>query len=159
MKTTRVKFSSAVCAAMLVAACGGGGGGGDTGSGSTVEVVVNPGLPPTANAGAVATYNGGEIAMLDGTGSTDPNGDPLRYTWTQTGGANTVQLNDRHAARPVFEVPNAGDALTFSPVVNDGYDNSPASTVTINTVAYSGVSVAPLTRSPFRGNYAYTGGT
>src|SRR5947207_2824685 len=104
MKTARL----AVCVTMLVAACGGGGGGGGGGgsggpdSGSTIEVVVNPGSPPTAIAGATATYNGGETTMLDGTGSTDPNSDPLRYTWTQTGGA-AVQLNDPHAARPVFE--------------------------------------------------------
>ena len=154
----------AACVTMLMAACGGGGGnggggGGSTGSGSTTEVVVNPGSPPTASAGATQTYNGGEIAMLDGTGSTDPNGDPLRYAWTQTGGANTVQLSDRHAARPVFEAPNANDALTFSLVVNDGYDNSSASTVTINTVVYSGLSVAPPSQSPFRGSYKYTGGT
>jgi len=152
----------AVCVTMLMAACGGGGGnggggGGSTGTGSTTEVVVNPGSPPTANAGAAQTYNGGEIAMLDGTGSTDPNVDPLRYTWTQTGGANTVQLYDRHAARPVFEVPNATDVLTFSLVVNDGYDNSPPSNVTINTVAYSGASVPPLSQSPFRGNYSFSG--
>jgi hypothetical protein len=44
----------------------------------------SPGLPPTARAVAAEAYNGGEIAMLDGAGSTDPDGDPLRYTWTQT---------------------------------------------------------------------------
>jgi hypothetical protein len=117
----------------------------------------SPGLPPTAGAVAAEAYNGGEIAMLDGAGSTDPDGDPLRYTWTQTGGANTVALSDHHAARPLFEVPNADDTLTFSLVVNDGYDDSAAATVTIDTLAHAGTRVAPLRQSPFRGSYGFAG--
>lgn len=49
---------------------------------------------PTANAGPDASYNGGETAMLNGMASSDPYGDTLRYTWTQTGGANQVILSD-----------------------------------------------------------------
>ena len=124
-------------------------------SGTDGDPADNPGLPPTASANADAVYNGGEIAMLDGTGSTDPDGDPLRYTWTQTDGVNRVALDDRHAARPLFEVPNADDTLTFSLVVNDGYDDSPAATVTIDTLAHAGTSVAPLLQSPMRGSYDF----
>jgi hypothetical protein len=134
----------------MLAACGGGGGGSD------VETVVNPGQPPTANAGAAATYNGGEIAMLDGTGSSDPDGDPLRYAWTQTAGTK-VQLADAHAARPVFEVPRAGGALTFSLTVNDGWGDSAPATVTVTASAYAGAKVDPPGKNPFRGSYDFSG--
>ena len=161
---TRTSFQLYAAAAALgfaLVGCGGGGGGGSgsTTSSPTVEVIVNPGTSPTANAGSAATYNGGEIAMLDGTGSTDADGDPLRYTWTQTGGTNTVQLSDRHAARPVFEVPNANDTLTFSLVANDGYSNSAPATVTITTQTYAGPSLSALTNSPFRGNFSWPSGS
>src|SRR6266508_3708136 len=58
MKTKHVKFSLAMCTAMLVAACGGGGGGGGT-SPSTAPV-----SPP-----ALITYTvGGTVSGMLGTG-------------------------------------------------------------------------------------------
>lgn len=141
--------------AFMLFACGGGNDSTPPGGGTDTETIVNPGQPPTAYAGAAASCNGGEIAMLDGTGSTDPDGDPLRYTWTQTGGANTVQLSDTHAAQPVFGAPDADDVLTFSLKVNDGYDTSVASFVTVTTTAYTGTKVAALSRTPFRGHYTF----
>ncbi len=159
IRIPRFKFHLVVALALasMLFACGGGGGSNNSSPGNNTEIVVNPGSPPTANAGAGATYNGGEIAMLDGTGSSDPDNDPLRYTWLQTAGTNTVQLSDVHAARPVFEAPNADDVLTFSLVVNDGYDNSIASSVTITTMLYTGATVTAPSGNPFRGSYSISG--
>ena len=43
---------------------------------------------PVARAGTSSIYNGGETVILDGTGSSDPDGDPITgYSWAQISGA------------------------------------------------------------------------
>ncbi|HVW29429.1 MAG TPA: PKD domain-containing protein [Polyangiaceae bacterium] len=102
---------------------------------STTTVTVNPAvtnLPPTANAGANQTVSSGAAVTLDGSGSSDPNGDKITYAWTQTGGP-AVALSSTTAQKPTFTAPtvSATTTLTFSLVVNDGSLSSSASTVTI----------------------------
>jgi hypothetical protein len=48
--------------------------------------VENVNHSPIANAGADQTRDEGTLVALNGTGSTDPDGDALNYTWTQIGG-------------------------------------------------------------------------
>lgn len=68
---------------------------------------------------------------LDGTASTDPDGNPLTYTWTQTAGPS-VTLDLTNPARPTFVAPASTTVLGFSLTVNDAYLSSPASTVGIS---------------------------
>jgi PKD domain len=86
---------------------------------------------PTANAGAAETVGYGEMVTLDGTASTDPDGNPLTYTWTQTGGP-TVVLNYADPAKPTFTAPSSTGPLTFSLTVGDVYLASAPATVTIS---------------------------
>jgi PKD repeat protein len=56
---------------------------------------------------------------LDGTGSTDPDGNlPLAYGWQQSGGP-LVTLSDLTAAQPTFTAPAAPTVLTFTLWVTD----------------------------------------
>jgi hypothetical protein len=56
---------------------------------------------------------------LDGSASSDPDGDlPLTYLWTQTGGP-AVTLSDPTAANPTFAAPGSPAVLTFTLVVTD----------------------------------------
>ena len=54
-------------------------------------IVANPNHPPVANAGPdqtlIATSPSGASVTLDGTASSDPDGDPLTYIWTGSFGA------------------------------------------------------------------------
>jgi len=74
---------------------------------------------PLANAGADQSVKTMETVTLDGTGSTDPDGDtPLTCQWAQTAGTS-VALDDPTAGTPTFTAPSDPGSLTFSLVVRD----------------------------------------
>jgi fibronectin type 3 domain-containing protein len=83
--------------------------------------VVQTTQPPVAEAGPDQTVNQGTNVALDGTGSTDPNGGLLAYSWLQTSGA-PVTLDNTGSAKPQF-VANTGGAsssLAFRLTVTAG---------------------------------------
>jgi hypothetical protein len=88
--------------------------------------------PPTANAGPNQDVASGAPVTLDGSGSSDPKGAALTYSWTQTAGP-TVMLSSSTAAKPTFTAPTVGTstALTFSLLVHNATTASSPSTVTI----------------------------
>ena len=91
--------------------------GGDFSSGfSELFTLTNP---PVSNAGPDQSVYTLAQVTLDGSASTDPDGDtPLAYFWTQTSGA-PVQLNDPHLVNPFFTAPSDPDTITFSLTVTD----------------------------------------
>ncbi|MDZ4857393.1 MAG: PKD domain-containing protein [Candidatus Hydrogenedentes bacterium] len=90
--------------------------------------------PPLANAGPDSTVDVGDVAVLDGSGSNDPDNGPaaLTYAWTQVDGPAVV-LQGADTATPSFTANTAGD-YTFSLIVNDGQASSAADTVVITAV-------------------------
>jgi len=55
-------------------------------------------FPPGANAGSDQSVGEGTVVALDGRGSTDPELDPLGFSWTQVGGP-AVMLAIRRVRR------------------------------------------------------------
>jgi hypothetical protein len=95
---------------------------------------------PTAATTANGTVAAATSFSLDGTGSSDPDGDALIYTWTQTSGAS-VALVGPATGRPSFVAPGSADTLVFQLIVSDGEAQSAPVT---ETVAVQGsVSSAP----------------
>ena len=105
------------------------------------ENAPTPNQAPTANAGPSETVVSGVTVGLNGSNSSDPNGDLLSYQWTQTGGP-AVTLSNATSPRPTFTAPNSATTLTFQLVVNDGTINSTPSTVSITVSDPGGADVA-----------------
>lgn len=90
---------------------------------------------PFSDAGANQTVNEGSQVNLNGSASSDPDQDPLTYTWTAPSG---IALSSVSVAQPVFTAPevHADTPYTFSLVVNDGTTNSAVSQ-TVVTVKHT----------------------
>lgn len=96
----------------------------------------NPPAPnhaPTANAGADQEVTEGETVNLSGSG-TDPDSDPLTYSWVQTGGTPLVTPpTGATTVTPFFTAPQvtADSTLTFTLTVNDGHGGTANDTVSV----------------------------
>jgi hypothetical protein len=89
-----------------------------------LDVVVKsdgePNNPPTAHTVPDVTVKAGSTVVLSALGSSDPDGDPLRYEWMQVRG-NKVSLLDPNTARATFVAPkvSARRLLRFKLRVTD----------------------------------------
>jgi len=77
------KVLSLFLSALLVAFLFGCGGGGSNGS-SNAAVISSANETPIADAVANQTVKEGSLAILDGSGSSDPDGDDITFAWTIT---------------------------------------------------------------------------
>jgi RHS repeat-associated protein len=89
---------------------------------------------PVADAGFDQTVAVGGLAQLDGSGSSDVDGNPINYVWSMpnrpTGSGAT--LSNPFVPDPVFVVDAAGD-YEVSLTVNDGLLDSAADVVIVST--------------------------
>src|SRR4030042_236185 len=103
----------------------------------SVSVVANiqvVNTPPVANAGPDQTVTVGTNVQLNGSGSTDVDGDPLTFSWSFTSipAGSVATLNNPSSVNPTFIADEQGDYIVEL-IVNDGFGNSAPDTVTITT--------------------------
>ncbi len=103
--------------------------------------------PPVADAGPDQTVETGTGVTLDGTGSSDADGDTFTYAWTLTTvpDGSTATLADPTSAMPTFVADVDGDYIAEL-VVNDGTDDSAPDTVTIT--ASPATTTPPMNNPP-----------
>jgi hypothetical protein len=102
----------------------------------TEAATVTVGSPPVADAGENLTAEADDTVTLDGTDSSDPDGDSLTYQWTQTAGPS-VELQNADGDSPQFEAPDVSDetVLTFELTVTDAAGNSDTDAVNVTVEA------------------------
>lgn len=90
--------------------------------------------PPTAEAGPDQTVLIGDSVTLDGSGSSDRDGDRLSFGWsfTQVPASSSATLDGTTSLTPSFVVDAPGEYVVEL-VVNDGAADSAPDTVTIST--------------------------
>jgi hypothetical protein len=119
--------------------------------------------PPVANAGASRNIVEGSSVSLDGSGSYDPDGDALSYSWKALDG---IILFNPNSVSPSFILPQVtvNTSYRFTLVVNDGALASQSDTVTITAinvnkkpVAFAGgdFSVNELEEATLDGSLSY----
>lgn len=99
-------------------------------------VVTNVAHAPNAIAGGHLTVNEASSVTLNGSASSDPDGDALTFAWVQTAGP-VVVLSDANTPYPHFTAPfvgAAGGTLKFELTVADGYGEISSDTAIV-TVA------------------------
>ena len=88
--------------------------------------------PPIANAGSYQEVTEGDVVLLNGSQSYDPDGDPITYFWRQIAGP-AVKLDDDTAANIPFTAPNVSTDrnIVFELTVKDNKGSEGTSEVTI----------------------------
>ena len=112
----------------------GGGGGGGTGPAEPTEPTDGA---PVASAGADVAVDPGERVTLDGSGSSDPDGEALEYAWEQVSGTEVTLSGADAAATASFTAPTEPGSLAFRLTVTDpgGLGASDEVTVTVRDLA------------------------
>ena len=101
-------------------------------SSPAVVLITAENTPPTADAGPARPVSKGTIVQLDGSHSSDVNGDPLTYQWMLLDypTESAARLTDPFVMNPTFVADREG-IYVFQLVVNDGIVGSSPDTVTI----------------------------
>lgn len=108
----------------------------------TLSITGEP-LPviPTADAGSDRTVSNEWVIYLDGSGSSDPQGTPLLYTWTETSDPdNRCTIGDPTSVNSPINLNltnTQGFSCVFSLVVSNGSYSSTPDTVTLTVIGYS----------------------
>ena len=103
-------------------------------SDTNTVIISTTDVPPTANPGTNQTVAVGAVVNLNGTKSSDVNGQPLTYFWTliSTPNGSNATLSSPRSPTPSFTLDVPGSYLVGL-VVNDGTLSSAQATVTITT--------------------------
>ena len=102
-------------------------------------------IQPVADAGADQSVMAGDTVSLDGSGSTDTNGDLLTYSWSFVSkpAGSLAEFTNPTSAQPSFVTDEPGDYVV-SLVVNDGFVDSDAANVTITAISHQQEAIKAL---------------
>jgi hypothetical protein len=125
---------------------------GKPGSSITVQLL-RGNQPPIAHAGADQTLYVGDTSILDGSTSTDSDGDALSYRWriTQAPTNSAAELSNSTGMRSEFPVDASGH-YQAELIVNDGFLDSVPDQVIIDTRNSAPVANAGADQSAFVGS-------
>jgi len=112
----------------------------DGGLKAIAQVGVIADAPPVAIAGADLTVDAGTAVTLDGSASRDPEGQALRFQWSQTAGG-TVGMDGSAKAQAAFVAGVESDLLQFRLTVTDAQGNLASAVVGVMVRGAPGLRV------------------
>jgi len=134
MKT--IKISALLCFSLLTACGGGNSPGPASGESGTINTAA------VAVAGATLEVTRNTAFSLDGSDSSDADGDTLAYTWTQTLGPDVTNgVGFLSGEFPSITAPLDVSTLQFELVVNDSQTDSAPDTIQVNVMEQPGEAV------------------
>ncbi|MCI0439448.1 MAG: hypothetical protein L0177_09985, partial [Chloroflexi bacterium] len=107
---------------------------------STPAPTATPAPPAnaTARAGADRDVQRGAPVALNGSASSDPDNEPLSYTWTQVYGPDvTGGVGFLSGATPNFTAPQSVTTLIFELRVSDGHGDSAPDAIQLNVMEHT----------------------
>ncbi len=109
--------------------------------------------PPVADAGPDQTVFVGDTVQLDGSGSSDVDGDPLTFSWSLSSipAGSTATPSDPTAVNPTFDIDLPGTYVAQL-IVNDGTVASAPDTVVATTTNSPPVADAGADQNVFLGD-------
>jgi hypothetical protein len=98
-------------------------------------VISSSNVPPTASAGSDQLVVYGNLVVLNGTGSSDPDFDPLAYAWILSAKpvGSAAALSGEATAAPTF-VPDLEGTYTVGLMVSDGFAFSGVDEVIVTAI-------------------------
>ena len=114
-----------------------------TSTASTIAVTATvANVAPVANAGLAQNVSTGAVVTLDGSASSDANGDALTYAWTMTGkpAGSTAGLGNPTSPKPTFTA-DVAETYVATLTVSDGKLSSAVQTVAVTAAV---ANVAPV---------------
>lgn len=111
--------------------------------------------PPIADAGSNQAGEQSYEIALDGSASQDPDGDPLKYSWSFVSkpDGSTAALSDPSAIAPTF-TPDKSGIYVLQLVLNDHFTDSDPVTVTITaTPVKSRIAIEPNFSQPLSAGF------
>lgn len=113
----------------------GSNSGTSSGSSGSSGISTNANTIPIANAGPNQKVHASDRVVLDGSKSSDPSGDSLKFSWLQIAGGPVVSLSNHNKDKATFVAPSVTGStiLTFQLIVNNGnYYSAPSyATITV----------------------------
>jgi hypothetical protein len=102
-------------------------------SSSSSSSNINTNTIPIANAGPNQKVHTSDHVTLDGTKSSGPSSNSLKFSWLQLAGGPVISLSDQNMAKTTFVAPSVTTTtvLTFQLIVNNENAYSPPSYVTV----------------------------
>ena len=113
----------------------------------TTDLLIAENDAPLANAGPDSTVTLGDLATIDGSASTDPDGDPLTYLWSFQSVPSGSAITDSDLSNPLDIAasfsPDVAGAYSLSLSVTDGFlSDNDVVVVTANTTGSNNAPIA-----------------
>ena len=157
-KNISFKMAALIASGLFLSGCGGGGGSEENGQSAVDPTPPKVNQAPTANIQTALNVKIGDTIVLDGTVSSDPDQDPLSYSWRIANGREGSVLNSESSTVEVSATHDGTYEVELT--VSDGQTWSEVKAIEVavdlyepitppNNFEFTAIALSPSTRGEF----------